>query len=71
MPFKHYTSNTATFVVLRHLVTIRVSELTNPNNLTNDILISNSLTRIFTESKQLCSLFEEILVSPRTKLVQG
>ena len=26
---------------------------------------------IFTESKHLCSLFEEILVSLRTKLVQG
>ena len=29
----------ATFVILRHLVTILVTDFTNPDNLTNDLLI--------------------------------
>ena len=33
----------ANFAVLRHSVTILVTDFTNQDNLTNDILISNSL----------------------------
>ena len=33
----------ATFVVLRHFVTILVTDFTNPDNLTNDLLILNPL----------------------------
>ena len=36
-----YTTNVATFVVLRHPVTIWVTDFTNPYNLTNDLLILN------------------------------
>ena len=39
-----YTTNITTFVVLRQLVNILVSDLTNPDNLTNDLLILNYLT---------------------------
>ena len=31
------------FAVLRHPVTVLVTDLTNPNNLTNDLLIFNAL----------------------------
>ena len=33
----------ATFVVLRHSVTLLVTDFTNPDILTNDVLILNSL----------------------------
>ena len=36
---------------------------------TNDLNVKFNC--LFTESKHLCSFFEEILVSLRTKLVQG
>ena len=39
-----YTTNITTFVVLRQPVNILVSDLTNPDNLTNDLLILNYLT---------------------------
>ena len=38
-PFQFYTTNTATFVGLRHLVTILATDFTNPDNLANDLLI--------------------------------
>ena len=42
-PFK-YTTNMATFVVRRHPVTILVTDFTNPENLTNVLLILNIFT---------------------------
>ena len=35
----HMVANMTTFVILRHPVTIFVTYLTNPDNLTSDILI--------------------------------
>ena len=40
-PFWSHTTNMATFVVLRHPVTILVIVLNTPDNLTNDIIILN------------------------------
>ena len=34
-----HTTNMATFVILKHPVTILITDLTNPDNLTNDPLI--------------------------------
>ena len=42
-PSLSYNTNMATFVTLRHLVNILVTDFTNPSNLTNDLLIFNSL----------------------------
>ena len=38
-----YYTIMATFVILRHPVTILITDFTNPNSLTNDLLIFNSL----------------------------
>ena len=35
----------ATFDILRHPVTNMVTDFSNPNNLTNDLLIFNSFTK--------------------------
>ena len=52
----------ASFVILRHPVTNLVTDLTNPDNLTNDPLIPNSfdntnLARKNTHQVQICWLF--------------
>ena len=41
-PFTFKKTNKATFVILRHPGTILVTDFTNPDNLTNDLLILNS-----------------------------
>ena len=40
-PFYMYSANMANFVVLKHPVTILVTDSANPDNLTNDLLILN------------------------------
>ena len=51
-----YSANMANFVVLKHPVTILVTDSANPDNLTNDLLILNSLIVCKYKAKQMMQL---------------
>ena len=59
-PFQSRTTNMATFLVLRHPVPILVTDSTNPDNLTDDLLILivfiSNCKGAFNEQKRLTSL---------------
>ena len=51
IPFWSYNANVATFVILRHPVTVLVADFTNLIDLTNDLLVINPLNYCYTLNK--------------------